>query len=262
MSINEFLSRVESKLNNPWLNLFSTIYLNFRLCKLKDAIRLPLFFYGDVFLDCTMGVFEFPNGVHPGMVKFGVNSGHFSAPKGKTYLYLKESSKVIVHGDCYFSIDVALRLTESAVLELSNKVRIGDSVKIMCENYIFIGENTDITFESQIIDTNFHYIEELDTGSIARKNQPVIIGSNNWIGNHTSVMKGTHTSDWCIVGSGSLLNKNYGEEPYTIIAGIPAKIVRKERKRIYDLDSENSLDNIFLHDKNKPYINSSDICIG
>lgn len=261
MSINEFLSRVESKWYNPWLNIIATIYLNFRLCKFKDAIHLPIYFYGRVFLDCTMGRFEFPNGVHAGMVRFGINAGHFSAPKGRTYLEFKEESKVIVHGNCLFCIDTSLRLTMGAVLELSDKVRIGDSVKIMCENYIFIGENSVAAFDSQIIDTNFHYIEDLETGEISRKNQPVIIGSNNWIGNRTSVMKGTHTPDWCIVGSGSILNKDYGNESYCIIAGAPAKIVRKGRKRIFDLSLEYAVDEMFQNN-NLPSINSSDICLG
>ncbi len=246
--MNEFLSRLENWLHKPWLNVISTVYLNFRLCDFKDALKFPLFFYGRVYLDCTLGKFIFPNGAQRGAVRFGMIRGHFQAPKGRVFLCLKKNSKIIIESYCSFSIDTTLRLTEGAVLKMGESVRIGDAVKIMCENEISIGAGTEITFESQVIDTNFHYMVNKTSGKILKKNKPIKIGCRNWIGNHTTIMKGTLTPDDCIIASNSLLNKDYGSQSNVMIAGTPAKIIGGGMARIYDIQSEFTLDQKFKSD--------------
>lgn len=246
--MNKLLSRIENRLCRPWLNIFMTLYLNFRLCDVKDAIHFPLLFYGRVYLDCTMGKFIFPNGAKTGSVRFGMIRGHFQAPKGRIFICLKEGSRIIIDSFCSFSIDTTIRLCEGAVLRLGEAVRIGDGVKIMSENEISIGAGTEVTYESQIIDTNFHYMVNNSTQEIIRKNLPIIIGKRNWIGNHTTIMKGTHTGDNCIIASNSLLNKNYSDHSGVMIVGTPAKIVRDDMSRIYDLKEEYNLDRRFMSD--------------
>lgn len=241
MTLNRFLSKLEWFICRPKLNMWATFYINFRLCHIKDAIHFPLCFYGPVFLAKTEGRVEFPNGCHRKMVTFGKIPGFFYAPKGKVFLMLEPGSKIVFHGKCRFAFDTAIRLTRNALLELENNVRVGDAVKIMSENKIYIGENSEITFNSQIIDTNFHYMQDTENLNIHRKTYPVIIGKNNWIGNHTSIMKGTVLPNDCIVASGSLINKDYSQESNVILAGSPAKVVKKNVRRVYSVDSEKEI---------------------
>lgn len=242
----KILAKIENILFRPWFNILATIYLNFRLCSFRDAIHFPLFVYGGIMIDSARGKFRFPHGCKRGMVTFGVIRGHFTAPKGKVFFCLHEKSEIIVTGTCSFSIDSSLRLTKGARLKLGKNVRIGDSVKIMAENYIEIGDNSEITFECQVMDTNFHYTMDRETKCIRPKNVPVILGKNNWVGNRTSVMKGCVTPDNCIVASNSLLNRNYGDEKYIVIAGSPAKIVKNNIERVYSGEKECFLDDYFF----------------
>lgn len=52
-----------------------------------------------------------------------------------------------------------------------------------------------------------------------------IIGNDVWLGCNATIMPGVHIGDGAIIGSNSLVTKDV--EPYTIIGGNPAKIIRQ-----------------------------------
>ena len=52
-----------------------------------------------------------------------------------------------------------------------------------------------------------------------------IIGNDVWIGQNVTILPGVHIGDGVIIGANSVVGNNV--EPYTIIAGNPAKEVRK-----------------------------------
>jgi acetyltransferase-like isoleucine patch superfamily enzyme len=68
---------------------------------------------------------------------------------------------------------------------------------------------------------------------------PIKIGAHNWIGNRSNIMKGTITPDYCIVASGSLCNKKIDAPSYSLIAGVPARLIKSNIYRV--LDDEESL---------------------
>lgn len=52
-----------------------------------------------------------------------------------------------------------------------------------------------------------------------------VIGNDVWIGNNVTIMQGITIGDGAIIGTNSLVTKNV--EPYTIVGGNPAKLIRK-----------------------------------
>ena len=52
-----------------------------------------------------------------------------------------------------------------------------------------------------------------------------IIGNDVWIGQSTTILPGVKIGDGVIIGTESVVGSNV--EPYSIIAGNPAKIIRK-----------------------------------
>lgn len=52
----------------------------------------------------------------------------------------------------------------------------------------------------------------------------VTIGNDVWIGDSVSIMEGVHVADGTIIGAGAVVVKD--TEPYSIIGGIPAKLIR------------------------------------
>ena len=52
-----------------------------------------------------------------------------------------------------------------------------------------------------------------------------VIGNDVWIGQNVTILPGVHIGDGVIIGAGSVVGSNV--EPYTIVAGNPARQIRK-----------------------------------
>ena len=52
-----------------------------------------------------------------------------------------------------------------------------------------------------------------------------VIGNDVWIGQNAVILPGVHIGDGAIIGANSVVGSDV--EPYTIVAGNPAKVVRK-----------------------------------
>lgn len=57
-----------------------------------------------------------------------------------------------------------------------------------------------------------------------RKSQPVTIGHDVWIGHNATIMPGVKIGNGAAIGSSAVVTKDV--EPYTIVAGVPAKVIR------------------------------------
>ena len=57
------------------------------------------------------------------------------------------------------------------------------------------------------------------------KTAPIVIGNNVWINFNSYIRKGVRIGDGAIIGACSVVTKDV--EPFTLVAGNPAKIVRK-----------------------------------
>lgn len=56
-------------------------------------------------------------------------------------------------------------------------------------------------------------------------NKSVLIGNDVWIGSDVLIMEGVQIGDGAVIGAGSIVLKDV--PPYTIVAGVPAKCIRK-----------------------------------
>lgn len=63
----------------------------------------------------------------------------------------------------------------------------------------------------------------------------IMIGNDVWIGYGAKILSGVTVGDGAIIGAGALVTKDV--EPYTIVGGVPAKIIRRRfsEEKIYSL---------------------------
>lgn len=61
---------------------------------------------------------------------------------------------------------------------------------------------------------------------------PITVGNNVWIGANVSVLPGVTIGDNCVIGAGSVVNRDI--EPYSLAAGNPCRIIRKLPKNKKD----------------------------
>ena len=129
---------------------------------------------------------------------------------------------------------------------LGKTARISHKVKITCAENISIGEETHITNSTimngrggitigdycligyeTIILTSMRNHEDISVpiklqGSTTKS---VHIGNDVWIGTRVIIQPGVKIGDGAIVGSGAVVTKDV--ESYSIVAGVPAKFVKK-----------------------------------
>lgn len=58
---------------------------------------------------------------------------------------------------------------------------------------------------------------------------PVEIGDDVWIGGRVIILPGVKIGNGCIIGAGAIVTKDI--PPYSVAAGIPAKVVRKRTNK-------------------------------
>jgi virginiamycin A acetyltransferase len=75
----------------------------------------------------------------------------------------------------------------------------------------------------------FYTLEGWEMESPSPENLPpkgdTVIGNDVWIGQNAVILPGVHIGDGAIIGANSVVGKDV--EPYTIVVGNPAKILRK-----------------------------------
>ncbi len=258
MKILAIFEKMEYHWSKPHLNLFKTIYFNCRVLPLREAVKLPIYIYGSVSLYWLQGkvIFE-QTPIRRGMVKLGRNTEFFNGVKGGAFILLGKNSRLIFEGACAIGNDYSLRVAADATLRLGAYTFFGSSVKLICVKGITIGQFTRIAYESQLVDSNFHYTYHLSSKTIHPKEQGIVVGAYNWIGNRTTLSKGAHTKPYTIVCSHSMLNRDYTTYPnaYPTLGGTPAKELASGMKRIYSIEIERELNSYFKsHPTNQPLV--------
>jgi len=222
-----------------------TLYFNFKMFKLKTALRLPIFFYERVLFDSLKGQIIINAPVTRGMVKVGNNLEIVRRAIGTSEFRI--DGTFIINGSFNTGVDCTIIIQRGGVLEIGENSYLGSRTKIITTNRIILGRHFRFGFESQILDSTFHFMIDYKRNEVRRFNGEVFIDDYCWIGNRTSIMKNTITPKYTTVASNSLLNKDYTKDvpEKSIIGGIPAKLIRDEISRIYDAEKETIILNFF-----------------
>lgn len=108
---------------------------------------------------------------------------------------------------------------------------LGSNIKIVNGNHpthTFV--STHPAFYAVSNASNFTYVarnsfDELNYVEIAEKRFDVAIENDVWIGNDVLLMAGITIGNGAIIGAGAVVTKDVA--PYTIVVGVPARVLRK-----------------------------------
>lgn len=249
--------RILFHLSQPRLNVIKSLFFNLKLLPFHVAIKFPILIYGDVKFYWLMGKIEIhSDNIYRGMIKLGKNNEFFNGVDKSSFILLEKNSKLIFEGPCAISNNYKIRVASNAQLKLGAYTFFGSSVKFVCTTHIYIGKYTRCAYESQIIDTNSHFVLNEKNGCVVPKNGEIIIGEYNWIGNRTTLNKGTHTKDHTIICASSMINKNFTQDEriHMMIGGCPAKIITGDLRRIFSTTIEREIIEYFeKHPQEKSY---------
>lgn len=139
--------------------------------------------------------------------------------------------KMFIYRKIYGLKNVSKTFYMSGKSNISKDFEAGDYsfVAENCTIYsqVKIGKFTMLAPEVKIIgeDHNFHFPNKPIIFSGRPDQSETKIGDDVWIGSRSIIMKGVKIGDGCIVAANSVVTKDI--PPYCIVAGIPAKLIRK-----------------------------------
>lgn len=226
-----------------------TIWFNYKVLPFKQAWKLPFFIYSKtVFRNLSGKIIVDSSDVRPNMIKLGADWWYpVTARPQVTWNVI---GTLVFKGPISFPQGTYIHVAKNGVLQFgTNGTLIGTNSKIMCFDNIDIGDNARITWDCQVYDTSFHYVET--EGKINKLTSPIKIGNNVWIGNNTTITKGVTVPNWSIITSHSLVNKDlnqFGE--HCLFAGAPVTLKKKGVTRIFDEEVEKQLDLEYNYSRN------------
>ena len=131
--------------------------------------------------------------------------------------------------------------------ENETKVSIGKFCSLAAGVTIVMGgehrTNWCTTYPFNALINDFAYIE----GHPASKGD-IIIGNDVWLGSDSKILSGVHIGNGCVVSANAVVTKDV--EPYTIVGGVPAKIIGKR----FDDETIQKLEEIQWWNWDKEYI--------
>jgi Acetyltransferase (isoleucine patch superfamily) len=227
------------------LNIFKTIYVNFKFLPINQSIRFPFFVFGKLKVKSFTGEVLFLNKPSLGMVLIGRDLDGF--PTTNLPIHLEIDGVIKIHGPLLISGGVNITVWRGTV-EFEKYVRIGSGVILKCIEYIKIGENTAITANCTIMDTEVHYIYNCENNLVKKNFAKIIIGKNCWINPNTIISKGTILPDGVITTRNTYLNKDYTDLGIDfLLSGIPGHIIKTNVKRIFSYSLEKEINNFFFN---------------
>lgn len=134
----------------------------------------------------------------------------------KAVLYSYEGGKITIGNNCFISF--------STFIGAMDLVSIGNDVIISTNVRIFDNNNHPTSPEARRKMSHADFNGDLWKWKHS-EHKPVVIKDNVWIGEYSAILKGVTIGKGSIVASHSVVTKDVPE--YTIVAGNPAKVVKK-----------------------------------
>ncbi|MEQ3656981.1 MAG: transferase [Dokdonia sp.] len=226
------------KIRKQWqafwaVNWIKTYYFNYKMFPRAIARKLPVFIYGNYKLTNLGGQLIIDAPIRRAMVGFGHPFEAQTRSRGAGEVVI--AGIFVVKGQVHFGKDVYFHVANGARCEMGHFSCLGSQCILICKKEIVIGDYVRIAYQTQLLDSIFHQLIDLKTGAKKPVSAPITIGSYNWIGNRSTIMKGTRTNAYTIVGSNSLCNKDYSDlEEHVLIGGQPARLLQTQITRDWE----------------------------
>lgn len=205
--------------------LIPNIYFNFHYLPLYQAWKLPIVFYKPHFGMLKGKVLIQPVGgkISHAMIKVGFDKVALYPNIG--IRFQNAGGSIFFRGYCNIGNSSAIAVGEKGVLEFGENFCATSQLKIACQHKITFEKNVLCGWESFFVDSDFHRLSNIHGVSTPIPYAPIYIGEGCWFSFKTVVMKGVNLAPFCVVSSNSLVNKSF-DEPYSMLAGTPARLVK------------------------------------
>lgn len=206
------------------INWAKTLWFNFKALPLKYAIRVPILISWNVKVR-KVGKISIDHPITPGMISVGVIKIDPWETNQDQIIFCNQG-EISFGGRTKIHPGVRLTTFPGARLRMGERTLFGCKSRIICTKQITIGHDFRLSWEGQMFDTDFHFLTNLTNGHISRRQRPVCIGDNVFIGNRCTIGKGTVLPNGSVVSCCSKVSGDYSAEGENLLlVGNPAKVV-------------------------------------
>jgi galactoside O-acetyltransferase len=166
---------------------------------------------------------------HPGVRIAADAKVQFDRISLRTGCTLRIGDRSIVEGSLQFdregaAISIGARtFVGGSLLVSAERIELGDDVLMAWGCTVVDHDSHDIDWDGRRNDVGDWYDGRKDWSRVERA--AVRIGDRTWIGFNVSILKGVTIGEGAVVGAGSVVTGDV--EPYVLVAGNPARVIRK-----------------------------------
>ena len=131
---------------------------------------------------------------------------------------------VTFNGRAFIMHGCKINVFENAELIIGDDFNMSTECTLIASKKIEIGNHSGISWESLVMDTDFHHIFD-ETGEKINHPKEVIIKDNVWVGCKCTILKGAVIPSGSIVAANSLVTKTLVGEN-SIFGGNPMRVLK------------------------------------
>lgn len=208
-----------------FLSIPKTVYFNFVVFPLKIAIKLPVFVsYDTKIVGMHRGCVELEK-VKFRLVKLGMDFGSFERGKHcSNIINIEKNGKITFKGHTQISNGFALNISGGGVI-IGNNFYANYGLLLACSNKIEIGDDCIIGWDTSIIDSDGHYIYDLNNNCL-NLSKPILIENNVWVCAKVTILKGSEIAHDNIVAFSTIISGVYNKNN-TVVAGCRPTVVKE-----------------------------------
>lgn len=143
-------------------------------------------------------------------------------------IYISGDNNTIIIGDWSTLINAEFCMEKS-----DNAIILGDHTRILGKTHlaaiegtkILIGKDSMFSSEIHFRTGDSHSILDME-GRRTNASEDIIVGEHVWIGTRVTCLKGSRIPNHSVVGACALVSGRFSE-PNCVLAGVPAKVVKK-----------------------------------
>ena len=206
-------------------SLFKSLYFNFHYLPIKQAIKLPIILYKPHFRNLK-GQIILKGPIKTGMILLGKYCVALYPNNG--IVIENHGGTIIFNGKCHIGNNSFLSIGPKASVIFGSNFHSTTSLKLASYYNIEFKDNVLCGWNCLFMDTDFHQLSRLhSTNNTKLPYNKILIGHDCWFAMNTTILKGTILADHTIIASNSLLNKDYSNYSYCLLAGQPATVKKQ-----------------------------------
>lgn len=210
------------------VNWIKTLIFNFRYLKPTQAIKLPILIFNNTLLYKLKGRIIINTTLKTGLVKIGPhNVGTKDVRSARTIWECY--GDIVINGKTTIGSGSSISIGKNAILTLGKDFSITGNSSIICQKEITFGDNCLLSWDIQILDSDFHKIYDIE-GNHINKPKPIVIGNKCWIGARCSILKGVNINDNTIIAANSTITKSFEEKDIIIGNNNNSHVIKKNIK--------------------------------